>query len=88
MRVRASDECDLDSGLLERSEIRPRDAAVGDDLMQRRGRSDQGKAAASEFAGVADDDRVFCNFDHHTVDLGFQKVGRAEAEMDVEAIHT
>src|SRR5947209_19402122 len=84
---RLSDESNLDPRLLEGAQILLWGSTVGDDFMQRRGRSNEGKAAAAEFAGVADRDGTLGNFDHYPIDLSFQQVWSAQTEVDVKAIH-
>src|SRR3954463_8284582 len=77
---------DFNSCLLQGANIRLGGAAVSDHFLQRRRWSDQGKAAAAEFAGVADGHRLSRDFDHHTIHFGFQEVRGAQAEVNVEAI--
>ena len=78
----------FDSGLLQRSRVGLGDGAIGDYFFQSGWRCDQGQAAASEFAGVANGDRTLGNFDHHPIYFGFQQVRSAEAELRVEAVDT
>ncbi len=82
----ASYEGDVDSGLLQHSEIRFWDAAVGNDLVQGGGRGDEREAAASELARVANHYSALGDIEHDPVDFRFEQVGRTQAEVNVEAI--
>src|SRR5579864_3880414 len=82
-----SHQRDLDSRLLQSAQIRLRNSTVGDDFLERRGRSDQRQAAAAKFARVANGHRFFCDLNHHAIDFRFQQVRRAEAVVHIETVH-
>ncbi len=60
---------------------------VRNNFLQSRGGNDQRQASAAELAGIAHRHRALRDSDHDPVDLGFQKIGRAQSVVDVEAVH-
>ena len=53
-----------------------------------RWRRDQRQAAASELAGVANGNRLLRDLDHHAIHFGFQQIRSAQAEVNVESVHS
>ena len=78
----------VDSGLLERCQVRFANTAVGDQMVDGRGRCNRTQGAAAELAGVANHNHDPGHIHHGTVDFGLELVGRGQAMVHVEAIHT
>src|SRR5579863_553001 len=88
LRRRTLDDGNFDPGFLQRVQVALGNTRVGEDVLKRRGRSNQRETSFPEFARVADRHDYLRYLDHGAVYSRFQKIRRANSMLNIETVNT